>query len=48
MTVSADGVVTDITLVSGGSGYVNPVVTIGPPATLNCGYTAPTVELSIS
>ena len=47
-TVSADGIVTDITLISGGSGYVNPVVTIGPPATLNGGYTAPTVELSIS
>jgi len=46
-TVSADGVVTDITLVSGGSGYVNPVVTIGPPATLNSGYTAPSIELSI-
>ena len=47
-TVSADCVVTDITLISGGSGYVNPAVTIGPPATLNGGYTAPTVELSIS
>ena len=47
-TVSADGVVTDITLISGGSGYVSPVVTIGPPAMLNGGYTAPTVELSIS
>ena len=46
-TVSADGVVTDITLVSGGSGYVNPVVTIGPPNILNSGYTAPTIELSI-
>jgi hypothetical protein len=46
-TVSADGVVTDITLVSGGSGYVSPVVTIGPPATLNSGYTAPSVVLSI-
>ncbi len=46
-TVSADGVVTTIALASGGSGYVNPVVTIGPPATLNSGYTAPTVELAI-
>lgn len=46
-TVSAAGIVTDITLVSGGSGYVNPVVTIGPPATLNSGYTAPTIKLSI-
>ena len=46
-TVSTDGVVTDITLLSGGNGYINPVVTIGPPATLNSGYTDPTIEFSI-
>lgn len=46
-TVSADGAVTGITLTSGGSGYVTPVVTIGPPATLNSGYTAPTIAFSI-
>ena len=46
-TVSPDGIVTDITLLSGGNGYINPVVTIGPPATLNSGYTDPTIEFSI-
>ncbi|MGA0039560.1 MAG: LamG-like jellyroll fold domain-containing protein, partial [Pirellulales bacterium] len=47
VTVSADGVVTGITVTAGGSGYVNPVVSIGPPATLNSGYTNPTVVFSV-
>lgn len=45
--VSADGSVTAITLTDGGTGYVNPVVVIGPPATHNSGYTSPTIEFSI-
>ena len=47
-TVSADGTISAITLESGGSSYTTPVVTIGPPSTLNSGYTSPTITFSIS